>query len=454
MTFLLVTFPWLFRGFFVALICLEKQCFVASSWLFRGFSVAFPWFFSWALIFGQFLRVLALEKSSDLVLPDSKGSCSAKGDSLAAAISGAAIISGAQQHWRIKSTQNHSEAWNPKALATCKAMQHRSLELEKWVYHLTEDSVLINFGDRESRTIPTKDLPYRVVFLGGMVLEFSEPKRKAKDAPPPILHSRCWSSILWGYCVDFAVWQLFLDAAFLLTVGSFLLTVELFYLQLTILASLLTILAFLLTALAFLLTVGAFLLTSGKVRLIRALRDCKQRSSTVSKKAPTASKKASPIIFTVPQVRRVEMNCPDHSGRPDFTRKVVSGSSSTLTLQSLLFWQKKRGSPRKKRGFSSLQNPWNPWKREQKRTKKQGKPQNEKSEENEKSEDSRVRALLQQRSPGVGIPATWTLLAEEPPEPKTGTARTVPSPNRNLRCVQLAGFFSNVILANSELTAF
>ena len=31
------------------------------------------------------------------------------------------------------------------------------------------------------------------------------------------------------------------------------------------------------------------------MRLIRALRDCKQRSSTVSKKAPTASKKASPF---------------------------------------------------------------------------------------------------------------------------------------------------------------
>ena len=38
----------------------------------------------------------------------------------------------------------------------------------------------------------------------------------------------------------------------------------------------------------------SFLAYSGKVRLIRALRDCKQRSSTVSKKAPTVSKKASP----------------------------------------------------------------------------------------------------------------------------------------------------------------
>ena len=33
---------------------------------------------------------------------------------------------------------------------------------------------------------------------------------------------------------------------------------------------------------------------SGKVHLIRALRDCKQRSLTVSKKAPTVSESATP----------------------------------------------------------------------------------------------------------------------------------------------------------------
>ena len=71
--------------------------------------------------------------------------------------------------------------------------------------------------------------------------------------------------------------------------------VELFHLQLTILAFLLTIGAFLLTILASLLTVGAFFSYSGKVRLIRALRDCKQRSLTVSNKVPTVSKKASPF---------------------------------------------------------------------------------------------------------------------------------------------------------------
>ena len=37
--FLLVTFSWFFRGFFVALFCLEKQC----SGLFRYFFVAFSW---------------------------------------------------------------------------------------------------------------------------------------------------------------------------------------------------------------------------------------------------------------------------------------------------------------------------------------------------------------------------------------------------------------------------
>ena len=38
----------------------------------------------------------------------------------------------------------------------------------------------------------------------------------------------------------------------------------------------------------------SFFAYSGKVRLISALRDCKQRSLTVSKKAPTVSKKSFP----------------------------------------------------------------------------------------------------------------------------------------------------------------
>ena len=81
------------------------------------------------------------------------------------------------------------------------------------------------------------------------------------------------------------MYVIFSDAAFLLTIGSFLLTVG----------------AFLLTVdnFSFYAYSWSFFAYSGKVRLIRALRDCKQRSSTVSKKAPTVCKKASqlPPIF-------------------------------------------------------------------------------------------------------------------------------------------------------------
>ena len=41
----------------------------------------------------------------------------------------------------------------------------------------------------------------------------------------------------------------------------------------------------------------SFFAYSGTMHLIRALRDCKHRSSTVSRKAPTVSKKASPEFF-------------------------------------------------------------------------------------------------------------------------------------------------------------
>ena len=71
----------------------------------------------------------------------------------------------------------------------------------------------------------------------------------------------------------------FLDAACLLTVGSFLLTVELFFLTVD--------------NFSYFAYSWSFFAYNGKVRLIRALRDCKQSSLTVSKKAPTVSKKAS-----------------------------------------------------------------------------------------------------------------------------------------------------------------
>ena len=52
-----VAFPWLFHGPHL----LRKQC----LGVFRGFFVAFPWPFH-GPHFGQILRVLALEKSSEL----------------------------------------------------------------------------------------------------------------------------------------------------------------------------------------------------------------------------------------------------------------------------------------------------------------------------------------------------------------------------------------------------
>ena len=89
------------------------------------------------------------------------------------------------------------------------------------------------------------------------------------------------------------------DATFLLTVGSFLPTVEL-YLQLTILAFLLTSRAFFTYNFCFFTHNWSFFAYSGKVLLISALRDYKQRSLTVSKKAPTASKKLQLQVKKLP----------------------------------------------------------------------------------------------------------------------------------------------------------
>ena len=43
------------------------------------------------------------------------------------------------------------------------------------------------------------------------------------------------------------------------------------------------------------------------MRLIRALRDCKQRSSTVSKKAPTVSRKASPHAIAIAKILAISV---------------------------------------------------------------------------------------------------------------------------------------------------
>ena len=85
------------------------------------------------------------------------------------------------------------------------------------------------------------------------------------------------------------------DAAFLLAVGSFLLTVELFLLTVDNFSFFTYSWSFFAYSFSFLTYSWSIFAYSGKVRLIRALRDCKQRFLTVSKKAPTVSKKASPI---------------------------------------------------------------------------------------------------------------------------------------------------------------
>ena len=91
--------------------------------------------------------------------------------------------------------------------------------------------------------------------------------------------------------------HLVVDAAFLLTVGSwklpaysgaFLLTVD----NLSFFTYSWSLFTY---SFSFSTYSWSFFAYSGKVRLIKALRDCKPRSSTVSKKAPTVSEKASPF---------------------------------------------------------------------------------------------------------------------------------------------------------------
>ena len=87
------------------------------------------------------------------------------------------------------------------------------------------------------------------------------------------------------------------DAAFLLTVGSFLLTVLL--LTVDNFSFFTYNWSFFAYNFSFFACSWGFFAYSGKVRLIRTLRDCKQRSLTVRKKAPTVSKKASPYFKSV-----------------------------------------------------------------------------------------------------------------------------------------------------------
>ena len=88
-----------------------------------------------------------------------------------------------------------------------------------------------------------------------------------------------------------------MDAAFLLTVGSFLVAVELFFLLTVDNSSFSTYSwSFFAYSFSFFTYSWSCFAYSGKVRLIRALRGCKQRSLTISKQAPTVNKKASPEL--------------------------------------------------------------------------------------------------------------------------------------------------------------
>ena len=77
----------------------------------------------------------------------------------------------------------------------------------------------------------------------------------------------------------------------------------------------------------------SFFAYNGKVCLIRALRDCKQRSLTVSKKVPTASRKASPILRSfIRDLKGGLVNSPAPSGFTRLPGRGVNSCSSALCL--------------------------------------------------------------------------------------------------------------------------
>ena len=119
-----------------------------------------------------------------------------------------------------------------------------------------------------------------------------------KSAPPKCCNSqekRKSAKIMRTNCESCAFVPFSLDAAFLLTVGSFLLTVGAFLLTVDNFSFFAYSWSFFAYSFSFFTYSWSFFASNGKVRLIRALRDCKQRSLTVRKKAPTVSKKASPF---------------------------------------------------------------------------------------------------------------------------------------------------------------
>ena len=143
------------------------------------------------------------------------------------------------------------------------------------------------------------------------------------------------------------------DAASLLTVGSFLLTVELFYVQLEKFGFFTYNWSFFF---AYNFSIFAynwsFFAYSGKVCLRRALRDCKQRSLTVSKKTPTVSKKNSFFSkrppFSEPDLGK-QVRCPDHMVREELhgmhsSQKDFEKAAFILSSARRLFGERLRGN--------------------------------------------------------------------------------------------------------------
>ena len=139
--------------------------------------------------------------------------------------------------------------------------------------------VTVRCGRKWSRSAPKNP-------RWGLKRPQSAPKRP--DLPGPI--SPRFSLKIWGLSRGFEKGCSFFAYSWKLPAysGTFFLTVDTF--------SFFTYSwSFFAYSFSFLAYSWSFFAYSGKVRLIRALRDCKQRSSTVSKKAPTVSKKASPF---------------------------------------------------------------------------------------------------------------------------------------------------------------
>ena len=57
-------------------------------------------------------------------------------------------------------------------------------------------------GDHQPYTATHEELWIKKGISKGVVYELSEPKRTAKCTPPPGLHWRCSSWLLWGWCAD------------------------------------------------------------------------------------------------------------------------------------------------------------------------------------------------------------------------------------------------------------